>query len=173
MVQAFLGIGGNLGYRQSNLRTVVRHLRQRVNVTAVSSLYETEPVGFKNQPKFLNAVVAVECDSEEPDDLHQLILEIEADLGRKRTFTNAPRTVDIDLLLFGEAQFDSDTLTVPHPRMHQRAFVMVPLSEIAADVSHPTFKRSIRELLDDLGDTSGSVTAIEGPSWVDRSPSGR
>lgn len=165
-MRAYLGIGGNLGYRYENIRSAARRIRQVLPILSVSSLYETAPVGFQNQPAFLNAVLAVDS-PDDPHALHHILQDVEADLGRKRTFINAPRTIDIDILLHGDAVLKNDTLEIPHPRMLERAFVMVPLAEIAPDELHPVRKQSILDLGRELGDTSTAVWVVEDPSWAD------
>jgi 2-amino-4-hydroxy-6-hydroxymethyldihydropteridine diphosphokinase len=149
------------------MRNAVRRIRQSVKIDAVSSLYETAPVGFQNQPPFLNAVLSIDS-PDDPQELHRLLQEIEADLGRKRTFANAPRTIDIDILLFGEHVIADATLEIPHPKMTNRAFVLVPLAEIAPSDEHPVHGKSFRQLALELGDTSEDVWVVDGPEWVDR-----
>lgn len=138
---------------------------------AVSSLYETAPVGFQNQPAFLNAVIAVDS-GDDPHRLYRIIKDVEADLGRKRTFANAPRTIDIDILLFGDLVLKDELLEIPHPRMLGRAFVMVPLAEIAPDELHPVRDQPYSELVRNLGDTSRDVWSVDGPAWADQDRSG-
>ncbi|MDW8059693.1 MAG: 2-amino-4-hydroxy-6-hydroxymethyldihydropteridine diphosphokinase [Thermomicrobium sp.] len=162
---AYIGLGSNLGDRKSTLRRAVRQLASYGRIVAVSSLYETEPVGFREQPWFLNAVVALETDLD-PQRLLQVLLALERDAGRERTFRNAPRTLDLDLLLYDASIVDSDELAVPHPRLHERAFVLVPLAEIAPDVVHPRLGVPVRVLLDRLG-TATEVRLVAGPAWVD------
>jgi 2-amino-4-hydroxy-6-hydroxymethyldihydropteridine diphosphokinase len=135
-------------------------------ILSVSSLYETAPVGFEDQPAFLNAVLAVEAPAD-PHELHRILQDVEADLGRQRTFLNAPRTIDIDILLHGDVALRDDKLEIPHPRMLERAFVMVPLAEIAPDEFHPVRKQSIVDLENELGDTSAAVWIAADPDWVD------
>jgi 2-amino-4-hydroxy-6-hydroxymethyldihydropteridine diphosphokinase len=163
MATAYIGLGGNLGDREATLREAVRRLDQLGRVTAVSSLYETEPVGYLEQPPFLNAVAAVET-SLAPEALLAALLAIERDLGRERTFRNAPRTLDLDLLLMDDEVIDSPTLTLPHPRLHERAFVLVPLTEIAPDVTHPLLGKTVGELLDSLASREG-VRRWQGRGW--------
>ena len=165
-MRAYLGIGGNLGFREENLRNAVSRIRQTLPLLAASSLYETAPVGFQNQPAFLNAALAVDA-PDDPRELHRIVQDVEVDLGRKRTFSNAPRTIDIDILLLGELTVNVDDLEIPHPRMSDRAFVLVPLAEIAPDAVHPVLGSTITELLANLGDTSDDVWPIAGPEWVE------
>lgn len=147
------------------MRAAARRISQRFHLTAASSLYETAPVGYQNQPRFLNAVLEIETELS-PRGLLDAVLEVEADLGRRRSFANAPRTIDIDVLLYGNYVLRDESLAIPHPRMHKRAFVVAPLAEVAPDLVHPRLGRTMRELLADLGDVSLDVTAIEGPEWV-------
>lgn len=165
MARAYFGLGANLGDRAAALRSAVDALRQHGTLVAVSSLYETAPVGYTNQPAFLNAVIALDTD-ESPEALLAAAFEAERARGRVRTFRNAPRTLDVDLLLYDDLCRDDPDLTIPHPRLHERAFVLVPLSEIAPDISHPRLGRSVRDLLAALGDTSADVRLVAGPEWV-------
>lgn len=118
-------------------------------VVATSSFYETEPVEFTQQPWFLNCAIALES-SQTPEQLMASILRIEEEMGRRRVQRKGPRTIDIDILLFDDTIIDSPELTIPHPAMHQRRFVLEPLAEIAPVVRHPVFRKTIRELLDAL-----------------------
>lgn len=165
MSRAYLGLGANLGDRTATLRAAVAALRRHGTIVAVSSLYETAPVGYLDQPAFLNAVVALETD-EPPEQLMAAALAIEQDRGRVRTFRNAPRTLDIDLLLYDDQVIETESLTLPHPRLHERAFVLVPLAEIAPALVHPQLGQTMRELLAALGDVSADVQAIAGPDWA-------
>jgi 2-amino-4-hydroxy-6-hydroxymethyldihydropteridine diphosphokinase len=146
---AYLSLGSNLGDRAANLNTAIHRLRALGEVLQVSSLYETEPVEFTAQPWFLNC--AVELDTEKtPQELMAGILEIEQQMGRQRTQKKGPRSIDIDVLLFGNLTVDTKGLTIPHPALHERRFVLEPLAEIASGVRHPQLKRTIRELRDAL-----------------------
>jgi 2-amino-4-hydroxy-6-hydroxymethyldihydropteridine diphosphokinase len=137
-VRAYVGIGANLGDPAGQVRAAVAALRAlpQVRLAATSSLYRTAPVGYLDQPAFVNAVAAVET-TLSPHALLAALRGIEAAAGRERSFRNAPRTLDLDLLLYGEQTLHDAELTVPHPRMHQRAFVLVPLAEIAPEVRIP------------------------------------
>lgn len=133
MTRAFVALGANLGDRLATLRAAVGELAALGDVTAVSTVYETEPVGFAEQPAYLNAVAALET-SVPALDLLRALLAIERRQGRERSFANAPRTLDLDLLMYGDEELATPVLTLPHPRMHERAFVLVPLNEIAPDI---------------------------------------
>ena len=145
----YLSLGSNLGDRDANLRNAIERLRGVGNPVAISSFYETEPVDVASQPWFMNC--AVKLDTEKmPRQLIAAILSLEQEMGRQRKQGKAPRTIDIDVLLFGSSIIKIPSLTIPHPRMHERRFVLEPLAEIAPDTRHPVFKRTIRELRDAL-----------------------
>jgi 2-amino-4-hydroxy-6-hydroxymethyldihydropteridine diphosphokinase len=151
---AHVALGSNLGDREGYLRAAIEAIGKTEDVRQSSSIYETDPVGYLDQPAFLNMVIEVET-AKEPLDFLSLLRTVEHDLHRERTFPNAPRTIDLDLLLFENVVMESSELTVPHPRMHERAFVLVPLAEIVPDAIVPTFGKSVQELLDVLGEVEG------------------
>jgi len=145
----YLSLGSNVGDRAANLNAAIARLGAFGEVVAVSSFYETEPVEFAAQAWFFNC--AVKLDTEKmPKQLLAAILDLEQKMGRRRVQKGGPRSIDIDILLFGNSIVDTQGLTVPHPAMHQRRFVLEPLAEIAPDIRHPVFKRTIRELRDSL-----------------------
>jgi 2-amino-4-hydroxy-6-hydroxymethyldihydropteridine diphosphokinase len=146
---AYLSLGSNVGDREAHLRDAQDRLSAVGRVAGVSSYYETEPVEFTQQPWFLNCALELET-SQPPQELMSSILAIEEEMGRRRVQKKGPRTIDIDILLYGNIVVNSRELTIPHPAMHQRRFVLDPLSEIAAEVRHPTLNQSIREMLDSL-----------------------
>ena len=146
---AYLSLGSNLGDREANLREAVRRLRDFSEVVAISSFYETEPVEFTNQPWFLNIAVGLQTDLM-PRQLLTAVLKIERDMGRRRLQPKGPRSIDIDILLFGATVVEDPKLVIPHPAMHERNFVLKPLAEIAPGAKHPVLKKSIKELLEDL-----------------------
>ena len=164
---AYLSLGSNVGDREANLRDALARLGANGSVIAVSSFYETEPVEFTRQPWFLNCAAALET-SQTPQQLMTAILRIEEKMGRRRVQKKGPRSIDIDLLfVIGEKEdtiMDSNELTIPHPAMHQRRFVLEPLAEIAPDAVHPVFKKTIRELRDALpkGQTVRRMLARDG-----------
>jgi 2-amino-4-hydroxy-6-hydroxymethyldihydropteridine diphosphokinase len=141
----YLSLGSNLGDRAANLQTAIAQLASLGEVGAVSSFYETEPVELTAQPWFLNC--AVKLDTEKmPRQLIAGILALERGMGRQRKQKNGPRVIDVDILLFGSSIVDLSSVTVPHPKMHERRFVLEPLAEIAPEARHPALKRTVREL---------------------------
>lgn len=141
----YLSLGSNIGARAVNLEVAISRLDELGRVVGVSSFYETEPVEVTAQPMFLNCVVALETELLPPQFM-RAVLEVERQMGRRRTQKKGPRTIDIDILLFGNAVIDTPDLTVPHPAMHQRRFVLEPLVEIAPDVRHPALRKTAKEL---------------------------
>ena len=149
----YLGLGTNLGDRLANLVAARRALEPVVHILKASPIYETAPWGFPEQPDFLNQVLLCETDHS-PADLLLLIKTLERELGRKSNFRNGPRLIDIDILFFDDLVLKQDRLELPHPCIDERAFVLVPLADLAPDLRHPTLGRTIAELLREI-DTSG------------------
>jgi 2-amino-4-hydroxy-6-hydroxymethyldihydropteridine diphosphokinase len=145
----YLSLGSNVGDREAQLQDALAKLAAVGSVVATSSFYETEPVEFTRQPWFLNCAIALET-NKTPEQLMAAILRIEEEMGRRRVQKKGPRAIDIDILLFDDTIVDSKELTIPHPAMHQRRFVLEPLAEIAPELLHPVLKKTIGELLDSL-----------------------
>ena len=143
----YLSLGSNLGDRDANLRAAIDRLDNLGKVAAISSFYETEPVEVTDQPWFLNCAVKLETEKM-PKQLLTALLDIERQMGRRRDRTKGPRVIDLDILLFGSSVIQTKGLTVPHPALHERRFVLEPLAEIAPDARHPVLKQTIRELRD-------------------------
>ncbi|HEX2172076.1 MAG TPA: 2-amino-4-hydroxy-6-hydroxymethyldihydropteridine diphosphokinase [Dehalococcoidia bacterium] len=150
---AYLGLGSNLDDRPAILRQAIDALRCLGDLTAVSSFYETTPVGYRDQPDFLNAVAALRTRLA-PEELLDATQSIENTFGRVRSFPNAPRPLDIDLLYLDSLVLNTPRLTIPHPRAAERAFVLVPLREIAPDLIDPITRRTITDLAAALPDLS-------------------
>ena len=155
-MRAYLGLGSNLGDRRANIEEAVRRLNDTaaVRVTRVSSMYDTEPVGGPPQPRYLNAACEVETELT-PHELLRAAFAVEDAMGRTREVHWGPRNIDIDILLYGELVIQDEELTVPHPRMTERAFVLRPLADIAPHVRHPETKKDIRTTLADIQAKSG------------------
>lgn len=150
----FIGLGSNVGEREATLHEALTRLTQRgFHLLHTSRLYSTEPVGGPPQEWFLNQV-ALGTTTLEPEELLSVCLDLEHELGRVRRVRNGPRTLDLDLLLFEGEQRETETLTLPHPRLHERRFVLVPLCELAPDERHPILGLTVTELLERCPDTS-------------------
>ena len=153
--KAYVSLGSNLGDRGGNLLLAVRGMMEAaLCVTRLSSIYETEPVSEVEQAPFLNMVAEVGKPLPPAEQMMARLLRIEWLLGRTRDVKDGPRTLDLDLLLYGEVQSHTEFLTLPHPRMHERRFVLEPLVEIAPRLVHPTLKLTAAELLESLNDQS-------------------
>jgi len=142
---AYLSLGSNIEDREANLRAAIARLNEFGDVTAVSGLYETEPVEVVDQPWFINCAVALATDLS-AEELLAGVLSIERSMGRERTRPKGPRNIDIDIVLFGDAVIDSPALTIPHPGLAARQFVLAPLAEIAPEAVHPITLKSVCQM---------------------------
>jgi len=147
MSTVYLGIGSNLGDRVDNCKRAIELLKEEgIIIQKESSIYETEPWGVKEQPIFMNMVIEAETVME-PFDLLRVLKNIEKKMGRKETFHWGPRIIDLDILLYDNMVINNEKLNIPHKNMHERYFVLKPLSEIAGDIRHPVLQLNIKELL--------------------------
>lgn len=158
VITAYISLGSNLGDRAGNLLMAVRGLFEAgVNVKRLSAIYETEPIGVDEEGNYLNMVAEVEVTNISPSQMMARMIRIEYLLGRRNKFLKAPRTADLDILLYGSLEQETEFLTIPHPRMHLRKFVLVPLHELSPQVMHPTLNKTIEELLYEVYDTSNVI----------------
>lgn len=152
----YIGIGTNIGNRQHNLQIAINEIAAFSTITKKSSIYETEPVGFRPQSDFLNMVIEIDTNLS-PSELIIKLQEIEHKMGRIKEIINGPRIIDLDILLYNDSVINHPNLIIPHPRFSQRHFVLKPLSEIAPNIVHPTLNQDIKTLAEILP-TSSKVT---------------
>lgn len=159
---AFIGIGSNLGDKIAHCEKAIIEILNidRHRLIARSSLYRTKPVGYTAQQWFINGVVKIETDLE-PLDLHRMLKDVELKMGRKETFPWGPRIIDLDLLFYDTLRMETEELRLPHPRVHQRQFVLIPLSEIDPNFIHPVFKKTAPELLKEIKEDQGVKRLIQ------------
>jgi 2-amino-4-hydroxy-6-hydroxymethyldihydropteridine diphosphokinase len=150
----YLGLGSNLGSREDNLKKAIDEISHRLRMIKVSSIYDTAPIGDENQPRYLNMVCEVST-TLPPPSLMALLQGFELKLGRLPAKRNAPRPMDIDILLCGNLVLSSPELTIPHPKMVEREFVLVPLAEIAPDIEHPVLHKTVKQLLSSVEGKQG------------------
>ena len=153
-VKVYLGLGSNLGDREANLRRALRDLTPSITLVKSSSVYETEPWGYEDQPQFLNCACSV-LTQLSPQELIDAIKKVESAMGRQPTFPYGPRVIDVDILFYGDLLIDQESLVVPHPRLLERAFVLIPLVEIAPELVHPQLGLTVSELLERVDGSEG------------------
>jgi 2-amino-4-hydroxy-6-hydroxymethyldihydropteridine diphosphokinase len=151
--RVYLGLGSNLGNRKSNLEESIRQIRNFAAIKKSSSTFETEPWGLMDQPKFLNKVILVES-TLGPNELLYHLKKIEQQMGRNESVRFGPRLIDVDILFYDDYKMNTPELTIPHPHLIKRAFVLVPLEEIAPNLVHPLYHKTIKELLQDVDQNS-------------------
>ena len=148
---AYIGFGSNIGDRLTHIQNAIHTLSKTEGITLqkISSVYKTDPVGYEAQAQFLNGVAAIQTDLPPLSLLHAL-KDIETAIGRKHRIRWGPREIDLDILIYGDLRLQTEKLVIPHPEMHLRRFVLVPLAEIAPDLVHPVFQETIHALLECL-----------------------
>jgi 2-amino-4-hydroxy-6-hydroxymethyldihydropteridine diphosphokinase len=154
-----IALGTNIGNRRANLRVAIAALSPKITFIAESAVYETEPWGYIDQPAFLNMVIRAQTDLS-PRDLLDHLKSLESTLGRIPTFRNGPRVIDLDILFYDDLVLEMPSLVIPHPRLHERAFVLVPLADVASDWMHPLLGQSVAQLLETV-DRRGVVQKPE------------
>lgn len=154
MVNAYIGLGSNLGDKLLNIKKAVNYIKKELRIIKISPIYKTGPVGYKKQDWFLNCVVEVET-YKKPFELLAFFKSIEKKLKKKKTFRYGPRTIDIDILFYGDKVIKTKNLQVPHPRMHRRLFVLEPFNKINPNFLHPKLKKTIKELKNKIKNKNG------------------
>ncbi|MCC6260183.1 MAG: 2-amino-4-hydroxy-6-hydroxymethyldihydropteridine diphosphokinase [Anaerolineales bacterium] len=149
----YLALGSNMGMRLTNLKNLINNLTPQMNVRAKSFVYETQPWGYQDQPPFLNQVICVDTYLQ-AEPLLQHLKRLEVALGRAVTFENGPRVIDVDILFYDDLVLDEAGIQIPHPRLHERAFVLAPLADLAPALVHPVLNQSVSQMLAAL-DQSG------------------
>ena len=142
----YLSLGSNLGERDENLKAAITALSPQMVVKAKSHVYETLPWGYEDQPQFLNQVIKAQTYLE-PEPLLKHLKRLEVALGRRASFRNGPRLIDIDILFYDELILNTPSLTIPHPHLHERGFVLLPMMDIAPELVHPVTKKTVREMV--------------------------
>ncbi|MCY3986031.1 MAG: 2-amino-4-hydroxy-6-hydroxymethyldihydropteridine diphosphokinase [Candidatus Dadabacteria bacterium] len=160
----FIGIGANLGPVRENFTRALREIEKYVHLVAVSSLYESDPVGPQDQPRFTNAVIKVETELS-PFELLMRLKAIEKQIGREKTTRWGPRVIDLDIIFYGQLVINTDSLVIPHPRAHERRFVLEPLLEIEPAAWHPVKNMAVRDICSGLGD-SQPISKTAGPKTL-------
>lgn len=160
MATVYIGLGSNLGNREANLELAMKLFRPEFRLKQVASVYETDALYRLGQARYMNTVCRVETDLS-PEECFDKCIAIERGMGRKKETRYEPRTIDVDVLLYENVVLRSESLTIPHPRLHERAFVLVPLAEICGSRVHPVLKKPIRSLVAALGDYSHKIVKID------------